>query len=222
MPEQQPRTGLLQSEESRSGQQGREQQQATQQPRPAFLCRTLFWTFLKVGAFTFGGGYAMIPLIRQELVAGRQLMSDDDFVDALAVVQCSPGAVAINTAVFVGQKLAGIAGALSATLGAAIPSFLILLIIAMALGRAAPGKTLEAIFAGVRPAVVALIASAALKLSRSAIRSRVDLGVAVLGLLALSVLRVHPAIVITGAIVTGLALSGATRLAARRRQNDVS
>ncbi len=164
----------------------------------------------------------MIPLIRQELVSGRRLMNDDDFVDALAVVQCSPGAVAINTAVFVGQKLAGIPGALSATLGASIPSFIILLIIAMALGRAAPGKTLEAIFAGVRPAVVALIASAAVRLSRTAIRNSVDLGVAVAGLLALSVLRVHPAIVITAAIVAGLALSGAGYLAARRRQNGVS
>ncbi len=221
MGEEQPLTGPSQDEGPELGQQDRKQREATR-PRQAALCKTLFWTFLKVGAFTFGGGYAMIPLIRQELVSVRRLMSDDDFVDALAVVQCSPGAVAINTAVFVGQKLAGLPGALSATLGASIPSFVILLIIAMALGRVATGKTLEAIFAGVRPAVVALIATAALKLTRTAIRNLADLGVAVAGLLALSVLHAHPAIVIVAAIVTGLALSGAGHLAARRRHNDIS
>jgi len=196
-----------------------------QRPQPcdrAILCRILFRTFLKVGAFTFGGGYAMIPLIRQELCANIRLMGDDDFVDALAVVQCSPGAVAINTAVFVGQKLAGTPGALAATLGAALPSFVILLVIAMALGHVTEVQVLERIFAGVRPAVVALIVSAALKLSRSAVKSRLDLMVTAIGLIALSVLHVHPALVISGAILSGLALSGAAWLAARRTRDDIS
>ncbi|MDP2859711.1 MAG: chromate transporter [Bacillota bacterium] len=197
-------------------------QERTQPCDRAFLCRTLFWTFLKVGAFTFGGGYAMIPLIRQELCANVRLMGDDDFVDALAVVQCSPGAVAINTAVFVGQKLAGTPGALAAAAGAALPSFVILLAIAMVLGRVTQVQLLERIFTGVRPAVVALIASAALKLSRSAIKSRLDLVVAAIGLIALSVLHAHPAVVIIGAILAGLALSGTAWLVARRTRDGIS
>jgi len=210
------------SQEQLQQQPGLPPQERPQPCDKALLCRTLFWTFLKVGAFTFGGGYAMIPLIRQELCANIRLMSDDDFVDALAVVQCSPGALAINTAVFVGQKLAGTLGALAATLGAALPSFVILLVIAMALGRVTEVQVLERIFAGVRPAVVALIASAALKLSRSAIRGRLDLTIAAVGLVALSILHVHPALVISGAILSGLALSITAWLAARRIRGGIS
>jgi chromate transporter len=164
----------------------------------------------------------MIPLIRRDLCDHIRLMGDDDFVDALAVVQCSPGALAVNVAVFVGQKIAGTPGALAATVGASLPSFVILLVIAMALGRVSEAQVLARVFVGVRPAVVALIASAALRLYRPAIKSRLDLAIAAAGLVALSVLHVHPAFVIGFAILGGLAVSGATRLVDRRTRHGLS
>ena len=95
------------------------------------LLRHLFITFFKIGATTFGGGYAMIPVIRQEMVSAKNWLTNEEFVDVLAVAQSSPGAVAINSAVFIGYKLAGIPGSFSALLGVVLPSFLIILLVAV-------------------------------------------------------------------------------------------
>lgn len=90
----------------------------------------IFLSFFKIGAFTFGGGWAMVPLIRKELVDRQEWLEDSEFVDILAIAQSGPGPIAINTSVLCGYKMRGVPGALIATLGSSLPSFLIILIIA--------------------------------------------------------------------------------------------
>jgi chromate transporter len=122
----------------------------------------LFATFFKIGATTFGGGYAMLPIIKREVVAGHGWLDDEEFLDALAVAQSLPGAVAVNTAIFIGHKVGGIVGAVIAMLGAVLPSFLVILTIAMFFTRFTENKIVAAAFNGIRPAVAALIAAAVL------------------------------------------------------------
>lgn len=124
----------------------------------------LFLTFFKVGAFTFGGGYAMIPIIQQEIVEKKKWIDDNEFMDAIALAQASPGPVAVNTSIYVGYRLKGVKGAITCTLGTVLPSFLTILVIAMFFYQFRQNEILDKIFMGVRPAVVALIASAVYKL----------------------------------------------------------
>ena len=91
----------------------------------------IFWTFLKIGAFTFGGGYAMIPLIQHEVINHRRWLREGEFVELLTIAQTAPGPIALNTAVFVGYKLRGYRGAIMAVLGVVVPSFMIILVVAM-------------------------------------------------------------------------------------------
>jgi len=118
----------------------------------------LFWSFFKIGAFTFGSGYAMIPMIEKEVVDRKKWFGSEDFYNNLALAQSSPGPIALNTAVFVGYRMRGWTGALAAVLGSVIPCFSIILIIAIFLGDIRGNEYVDAAFKGIRPAVVALIA----------------------------------------------------------------
>lgn len=118
----------------------------------------LFWTFFKIGAFTFGSGYAMIPMIEKEVVDRRKWFERDEFYDQFALASSAPGPFALNTAVFVGYKLNGWWGSFAAVLGAIIPSFVIILLIAVCLTGFRGNAYVEAAFKGIRPAVIALIA----------------------------------------------------------------
>ena len=117
----------------------------------------IFWTFLKIGAFTFGGGYAMIPLIQHEVVARHKWLSEREFVDLLTIAQAAPGPISLNTAVFVGYKQLHYLGAFSAILGVVIPSFTIILLVALFFTEMRHNSIVDAAFRGMRPAVVALI-----------------------------------------------------------------
>ena len=117
----------------------------------------IFWSFLKIGAFTFGGGYAMIPLIQHEVIHRRRWIEERDFLDLLTLAQTAPGPIALNTAVFVGYKRRGYMGALSAILGVIVPSFLVILIVAIFFASIRDNAYVDAAFKGMRPAVVALI-----------------------------------------------------------------
>ena len=130
----------------------------------------LFWTFLKIGAFTLGGGYAMIPLIQREVVDNRHWMDEATFLDVLALAQSAPGVMAVNTAFFVGYMLRGWRGVVMTILGAILPSFLIVLLIAMVFTRYRENATIEAIFRGIRPAVVALIVAPLFRMTQTAFR----------------------------------------------------
>lgn len=126
----------------------------------------ILWSFLKIGAFTFGGGYAMIPLIQHEVINQRRWLREGEFVELLTIAQTAPGPIALNTAVFVGYKLRGYRGALAAVLGVVIPSFLIILVVAMFFADMRDNVWVDAAFKGMRPAVVALIVAPIVGLAR--------------------------------------------------------
>ena len=121
----------------------------------------LFLTFLKIGAVAFGGGYVMIPLMRDECLANGWL-NEAELLDFIAVSESTPGPIAVNMATFVGSSQAGFLGALVATLGVVLPSFLLILLVAAALRRLLSYRGVRAVLSGVRPVVVALILSTAL------------------------------------------------------------
>lgn len=122
------------------------------------LLLQLFWSFFKIGAFTFGSGYAMIPMIEKEVVDRKKWFDKDDFYNQFTLAQSAPGPFSLNTAVFVGYKVAGWKGSLAAVLGAVIPSFVIILLIAVYLTGFRDNSYVDAAFKGIRPAVIALIA----------------------------------------------------------------
>ena len=128
----------------------------------------LFWTFFKIGSFTIGGGYAMVPIIEEALVTKKRWISESEFVDILALSQSAPGILAVNVSVVTGYRIKGYAGAITAALGTILPSFIIILCIAMFFSRFKDNETVERIFKGIRPAVVALIAAPVFKLGKSA------------------------------------------------------
>ena len=117
----------------------------------------LFYSFFKIGAFTLGGGYVMIPLIEKEVVDNRKWFQPEDFTDMLALAQSAPGPIAINTAVFVGYKLKRLKGLIVAVSGVVIPAFATILLVAVFFAGMKDHPVVERIFYGIRPAVVALI-----------------------------------------------------------------
>ena len=128
----------------------------------------LFISFFKIGAFTFGGGWAMIPLIEREVVDKQNWIKREDFVDALAIAHSLPGVLALNISIFIGNKLRGLKGCLMATLGTILPSFLIILAIAIWFVQTYDNPVVERIFKGIRPAVVALIVSPVFSTAKTA------------------------------------------------------
>ena len=140
----------------------------------------LFWTFCKIGALTFGGGYAMLPLIQREIVENKKWSTEKEILDYYAVGQCTPGVIAVNTATFIGYKLKGIIGGIIATLGVVFPSLIIILIIAAFLQNFADLAIVQSAFAGIRVAVVALIITTVVKLLKSSIKDYLCAIVAIL------------------------------------------
>ncbi len=128
--------------------------------------RDLFLSFLKIGIFTFGGGYAMIPLIEKEIIDNRGWIEKKDFLDLLTIAQSAPGPIALNTAVFIGYKNRGYKGAMATLAGIVIPSFSILLIIALYFSHIRENAIVDAAFKGMRPVVIALILAPVVSLIR--------------------------------------------------------
>lgn len=117
----------------------------------------LFLTFLKIGAFTFGGGYAMIPLIRHEIIERRRWVLKEEFLELLTLAQSAPGPIALNTAIFVGYRTGGYRGAFAALMGIVLPSFTTILLVAIFFANIRENEVVDAAFRAMRPAVVALI-----------------------------------------------------------------
>lgn len=128
--------------------------------------RELFVSFFKIGAFTFGGGYAMIPLIQREVIDNRRWVDRSEFIDLLTLAQSAPGPISLNTSVFVGYKRAGYAGAVAALLGVVVPPFTIILLIALFFAGVRDNAVVDAAFKGMRPAVVALIVVPVISLAK--------------------------------------------------------
>lgn len=152
----------------------------------------LFTIFFKIGAFTVGGGYAMIPLIEAEIVTKKGWVAKEDFLDLLAIAQSAPGVFAVNIAIFIGYRLRGVRGCLATALGAILPSFLIILCIALFFLRFKENPTVEAIFKGIRPAVVALIAAPTFNLAKAAKINRYTIWIPIISALLIWLLGFSP------------------------------
>jgi chromate transporter len=166
----------------------------------------LFITFFKIGGFTFGGGYAMIPLIQQEVCTTKKWVNEEDIVDVLAIAQSVPGAIAINSSTFIGYKVAGVKGAFAATLGVVLPAFLIILTLAGFLLQYGDSPILAKVFYGIRAVVVALIAAAVFKMCKSCITDYRTLIIAVLAFIFLFFFNLSPVIAIIIGGITGVIL----------------
>lgn len=164
----------------------------------------MFWTFFRIGAFTIGGGYVMVPLIQKDVVDRKGWVAKDDFVDVLGVAQTAPGPIAVNTSVYIGYMLRGFAGAAVSVAGCIIPSIVIIMAIASVFDRISSLRVVQAAFAGIRPAVAVLIASAAVKLGKPVVRSRGELAIAAAALVMVSFFNISPALVIVIAALAGL------------------
>lgn len=170
----------------------------------------IFSSFFKIGAFTIGGGYAMLPVMQRDLVDRLHWLDEKEFMETIAVTQSAPGAIAVNTAIFIGNKMAGLPGVIAGCLGVVLPSFLIILTIAMFFQDVLSWTPAVNFFAGVRPAVVALIAHVAWKMGRKLIVNRYYL---ILFLVALAIIvlipGLHPVWVIFGSGVATIAWTAA-------------
>ena len=162
-----------------------------------------FLTFFKIGIVTFGGGYAMIPMIEEEVVNKHHWTSKEELLDLIAIAQSCPGVFAVNISTFIGYKLNKKAGAFCTTLGAARPSFIIILLIAMFFHQFADNKVVAAMFRGIRPAVVALIAAPTFRLAKSARITLTNCWIPIACALAIWALGVSPILIIIIAAVAG-------------------
>ncbi|MCR2802702.1 chromate transporter [Paenibacillus soyae] len=169
---------------------------------------TIFLTFLKIGPVTFGGGYAMIPVIEREVVEKRKWLETRDIADIFAVAESIPGAIGINSATFIGYRVAGIRGALAAMIGILLPTFCIILLLSLFFLQMKGHPKMEAAFISIRATIVALIAYAAIKIGKTAL---VDKTSAVLILLTVIVMYfghsfIHPVLLIAGGAAAGIGI----------------
>ncbi len=170
------------------------------------LAGALFVSFAKIGVMTFGGGYAMLPMLQREVVDARGWATEEELADYYAIGQCTPGVIAVNTATFIGQKLGGPLCAAAATLGVVFPSLVIITVIAALLSNFASYPIVRNAFAGIRVCVCALILNAVVKLWKKAV---VDLPTALifLAVLALAVFTgLSPVIFVVAAALAGVAV----------------
>lgn len=168
----------------------------------------LFIIFARIGGFTFGGGYAMLPMLQKEVVENKKWATSDELMDYFAIGQCTPGIIAVNTATFVGYKIKGVPGGIIATLGVVSPSLVIITVIAAFLQNFQDIVYVQYAFGGIRAAVVALILSAILKLSKKSVVDIIS-GVIFVFVTLLSVFTdLSPAIFVVVAGVCGVVIRG--------------
>jgi len=151
---------------------------------------TLFWTFFKIGLFTFGGGYAMIPLIQTEISERKKWMAPEEILDIVVIAESTPGPISVNAATFVGYRVAGVMGAFFATLGLAIPSLVIIYIISLFLNQFLSITIVANAFLGIEAAVAVLIASAAIKLKKGIPNDAFNIIIITLVMLTLLVINI--------------------------------
>ncbi|MCY6355780.1 chromate transporter [Clostridium sp. ZS2-4] len=164
---------------------------------------TMFLTFLKIGAFTFGGGYAMIPLIEAEVVDKRHWIEKEEFLDIIVISQTFPGALAVNSSIFIGYKISGITGAILALMGVVLPSFFIILTVAHFFLQFRNNPIVDLVFKGISAAVPMLILVAVISLSKSIKKNMTNLFIIIITVIAISVLDIHPALIILLSAIYG-------------------
>ena len=172
---------------------------------------TLFWTFCRIGGLTFGGGYAMLPMLEKEVVERHHWTTQEQLLDYFAIGQCTPGIIAVNTATFIGYNRRGVLGAVIATLGVVFPSFIIISLISAVLNNFAHIAMVQHAFSGIRVAVCGLILQAVIKLLKSSVKNAMGWILLAVTFLAVVLFDLSPVIVVIAAALTGL-------LAGRGRQ----
>ena len=164
----------------------------------------LFLTFAKVGVMTFGGGYAMLPILQREVVEDKGWATEDELADYFAIGQCTPGIIAVNTATFIGQKLKGVKGGIAATLGVIFPSLVIIMALAGIISTVAHLQVVQHAFAGIRVCVCILIFDAVKKLWKKSVVDKVTLGIFIVMLLGSLLTDLTPVVFIIIAGVMGV------------------
>lgn len=160
-----------------------------------------FKTFFRIGLFTVGGGYAMIPIIEADVVEKYKWVNREEFLDLMAIAQSCPGIFAVNMSIFIGYKLKGVKGSVICSLGTILPSFLIILAVALFFQQFRDNETVQSIFKGIRPAVVALIAAPTFKMGKSAKISWTNVWIPVVSAFLIWIMGVSPVYII---IMAGL------------------
>ncbi len=171
------------------------------------LLLDLFYIFARIGGFTFGGGYAMLPMLQKEVVEKRKWATQEELMDYYAIGQCTPGIIAVNVATFIGTKLKGFRGALFATLGVITPSIVIITVIAAFISGFQDIEIVAHAFSGIRAAVVALILSSVIKLSKKSIVDKITAVIFVLVALLSFLTDVSPVLFIVAVAVISLAMN---------------
>ena len=164
----------------------------------------LFLTFARIGGLTFGGGYAMLPMLQQEVVDRRGWATNEELMDYYAIGQCTPGVIAVNTATFVGNKTKGTLGGIFATLGVVFPSLVIITIIAAFIRNFAELEVVKNAFAGIRVCVFVLILNAVVKLGKSSIKDAVTVGIFLAVLLGAVLVDASPIVFVLLAGIAGV------------------
>lgn len=177
---------------------------STSVPEKKTSLLTLFLTFAKVGVMTFGGGYAMLPILEREVVTNHGWTTSEQMLDYYAIGQCTPGIIAVNVSTFIGYKTRGVLGAIVATLGMVFPSMLIITALASVLKMFQDNEYVRKAFAGIRIAVCALMVSAVIGLVKKAVSSIPTAIVAVAALLLQIFLGVSPILIVVCAVAFGL------------------
>ena len=161
----------------------------------------IFLVFAKIGSFTIGGGYAMIPLISDEIIK-RKWLPEEDLPDIIALAQSAPGVLAVNMAIFTGYKIRGVKGSVAATLGSVLPSFLIILLIAMLFTNYKDNPVVIKIFKGIRPVVVSLILVPMIKMARKGNKTWWAWAISALTLIMVAFLNFSPIYILLVVIVS--------------------
>lgn len=175
----------------------------------------LFFTFAKIGAFTFGGGYAMLAILQKEIVEINGWATEEELLDYYAISQCTPGVIAVNTATFVGVKQKGIIGGIFATVGLVLPSVLIITIIAAFIKNFLEYEIVGHIFGGIKAAVAALIVDATITIGKKSMVDKVCIALAVISFILSVLFDVPPTVIVLGGAAVGLILKGRKRGAAK-------
>ena len=164
----------------------------------------LFISFFKIGLFSFGGGYAMLPLIQREIVSLHNWLTMDQFIDVVAISQVTPGPVGINAATFVGYKVAGLLGSSIATTGVVLPSVIVILILTRLFLKYRNLAPVKAMFRGIRPAVVSLILAATVMIVPSSITDAAGILIAIATFLVIKYLKLDPILSLVLAAAAGI------------------
>ncbi len=179
----------------------------------------LFMTFLRIGAFTFGGGYAMIPLIQTEVVEKKGWITDKEILDIIAISESTPGPISVNAATFIGYRICGTFGAFCATFGLVLPSFLIISILSLVLGLVETNKIVQYAFNGIRAGVLALIVKALISMYKQCPKNLFSYIIVGIAFLVVTIFDINVIYVVIGCALVGLVYS---LIAGRRNKNDLS